>query len=122
MDNKEKSGDAAEVSRRDDLFYKQKNGYDLLDMQERLALESYCDGYKSFLNAARTEREAVVEAVALAESAGFVPFTPDMELKPGARLYRSIGGKALLLAVVGEKPLNEGVNIAAAHVDAPGWI
>ena len=119
MDHKEKSRDAAEASRRDDLFYKQKNGYDLLDMDERLALESYCDGYKSFLNAARTEREAVAGAVSLTEAAGFNPITPGMELKPGMKLYRSVGGKALLLAVVGEKPLNEGVNIAAAHVDAP---
>jgi aspartyl aminopeptidase len=121
MDNKEKekTGDAAEVSRRDDLFYKQKNGYDLLDMQERLVLENYCEDYKSYLNAARTEREAVTEAVTLAEAAGFVPFTPGMELKPGMKLYRPVRGKALLLAVLGEKPLAEGVNIAAAHVDAP---
>ena len=101
------------------LFYKPKNGYDRIDLKERLALEKYCEAYKAFLNDSRTEREAVQNAIAEAEANGFVPFTPGMELKPGMKLYRSNRGKALLLAVVGTKPLNEGCTIAAAHVDSP---
>jgi aspartyl aminopeptidase len=108
-----------EPSRRDDLFYQQKNGYDLLGAEERAALESYCGDYKAYLDAARTEREAVAEGIRLAEARGFVPFTPGKALKPGTKVYRSVRGKALLLAVIGKKPLAEGVNIAAAHVDAP---
>ena len=104
---------------KDKLFYEQKNGYDRIDVAERLALEKYCEAYKTFLNDARTEREAVQIAIARAEEQGFVPFTPGMELTPGMKLYRSNRGKALLLAVVGKKPLSEGANIAAAHVDAP---
>ena len=30
---------------RTSLFYEQKNGYDLIDTQERRALEDYCLGY-----------------------------------------------------------------------------
>ena len=101
------------------LFYEQKNGYDRLDAAERLALEDYCEDYKRFLNAARTEREAVREAVALAKAKGFVPFTPGMEVRAGDRLYRVNRGKSLLLAVIGKKPLAEGCTIAAAHVDSP---
>ena len=104
---------------RERLFYEQKNGYDLIGTEERIALEDYCEGYKSFLDRARTEREAVREAIAQAEKCGFVPFVPGMELKPGMKLYRSNRGKALLLAVVGKKSLAEGCNVAAAHVDAP---
>ncbi len=101
------------------LFYTQKNGYDRIDVKERLALEKYCDAYKAYLNDSRTEREAVRNAIAAAEAEGFVPFVPGMELKPGMKLYRSNRGKSLLLAVVGKKPLSEGVTIAAAHVDSP---
>ena len=101
------------------LFYEQKNGYDLIDVKERLALEKYCEEYKAFLNDSRTEREAVENAIAEAEALGFVPFTPGMELTPGMKLYRSNRGKALLLAVVGKKPLSAGCTVAAAHVDSP---
>ena len=102
-----------------ELFYSLKNGYDRIGMEERLALEKYCEAYKAFLNDSRTEREAVANAIALAEAEGFVPFAPGMELKPGMKLYRSNRGKSLLLAVVGKKPLSEGCTIAAAHVDSP---
>ena len=101
------------------LFYEPKNGYDRIEAAECVALEAYCEGYKSFLNDSRTEREAVRNAIALAEAQGFVPFVPGMELKPGKKLYRSNRGKALLLAVVGKKSLAEGCTVAAAHVDAP---
>ena len=99
------------------LFYSQKNGYDRIDVKERLALEKYCEDYKAFLNNSRTEREAVMNAIEQAEANGFVPFVPGMNVKPGMKLYRSNRGKSLMLAVVGTKKLSEGCNIAAAHVD-----
>ena len=49
---------------RDELFYQPKNGYDHLSSEEAGKVESYCEGYKAYLNDARTEREAVNEAVA----------------------------------------------------------
>ena len=104
---------------KEQLFYKQKNGYDCVDLAERLELERYCDAYKAYLNDSRTEREAVRNAIAEAEENGFVPFTPGMELKPGMKVYRANRGKSLLLAVVGKKPLSAGCTIAAAHVDSP---
>lgn len=104
---------------RDELFYEQKNGYELIGTPERIALEDYCRGYMEFLDDARTEREAVKLAIAQAEALGFVEFTPGMELTPGTKIYRSNRGKALMLAVIGEKSLAEGAVIAGAHVDAP---
>ena len=101
------------------LFYTPKNGHDRIDAATRVAVEGYCEDYKAFLNTARTEREAVREAIRLAEERGFREFTPGMAVKPGDKLYRSNRGKALLLAVVGKKPLSEGATIAAAHVDSP---
>ena len=104
---------------RETLFYEPKNGYDRIDTAERLALEEYCKGYMRFLNDSRTEREAVVNAVALAEAEGFVPYVPGMPLKAGDRVFQSNRGKALFLAVIGEKPLSEGCVIAGAHIDSP---
>ena len=104
---------------RSKLFYEQKNGYDLIDTEERLAVEDYCRGYMDYLNASRMEREAVANAIALAEEQGFVPFVPGMELKPGDKIYKNNRGKALMLAVIGRKSLGEGAVIAGAHVDSP---
>ena len=104
---------------REKLFYQQKNGYDRIDAEESRLAFAYCEGYKQYLNAARTEREAVREAIAIAEAEGFVPFQPGMALKAGDRFYLSNRGKALMLAVIGEQPLSEGCVIAGAHVDCP---
>ena len=104
---------------RTSLFYEQKNGYDLIGTQERKTLEDYCLGYMEFLNNSRTEREAVNNAIAMAEERGFVAYEPGMELQPGMKLYRNNRGKALMLAVIGRKDLGQGAVIAGAHVDAP---
>ena len=101
------------------LFYEQKNGYDLIGTEERLALEDYCKGYMDYLNRSRMEREAVANAIALAEENGFVEYRFGMELEPGAKIYYNNRGKALILAVIGRKSLSEGAVIAGAHVDSP---
>ena len=104
---------------REKLLYKQKQGYDIIDVDERIKLEEYATAYKAYLNAARTEREAVTEAIAQAEALGFVPYERGMALEPGTKIYKSVRGKALMLAVMGRETLDHGANIAAAHVDSP---
>ena len=104
---------------RKELFYEQKNGYDLIDGEERIAVEEYSKEYMQFLNNARTEREAVKLAIEQAEALGFVEYERGMELKPGSKIYRNNRGKALMLAVMGEEPLDKGCVIAGAHVDSP---
>ena len=105
--------------KRQRLVYTQKNGYDIIEAEEKRGLEAYCSEYISYLNVARTEREAVSRAIILAEKKGFKPYTRGMALKKGTKIYFSNRGKALMLAVIGRKPLSEGAVIAAAHVDAP---
>jgi len=101
------------------LFYEQKNGYDLIDAEELVKLNDYCKDYMAYLNDSRTEREAVKNAIALAKERGFVEYKPGMKLEPGTKIYKNNRGKALILAVIGKKNLDEGAVIAGAHVDAP---
>ncbi len=105
--------------KREELFSAKKNAYDIVEEEVKTQSEAYCEGYKTFLNVAKTEREAVNEAIAIAEAAGFVPYTTGMALEAGMKLYRNVYGKALMLTVIGSAPLSDGVNIAGAHVDAP---
>ena len=104
---------------RKQLFYEKKNGYDLIGTDEHVTAENYCRGYMAFLNDSRTEREAVANAVKLAKACGFAEYRPGMKLEPGMKLYSNNRGKALMLAVIGQKSLTDGAVIAGAHVDAP---
>ena len=40
--------------RKEKLFYTQKNGYDVMSVDERRLCEDYCRGYMRYLDAART--------------------------------------------------------------------
>ncbi len=105
--------------RREALLDNPKNGYDRLTGEDESAMKAYCEDYKKFLDAGKTERECVDETVRLAEAHGFKPFIRGMAVNAGDKLYRANRGKAIMLAVVGTAPLSEGVNIGAAHIDAP---
>ena len=101
------------------LIYEKKNGYDRIDSAEQEAMEAYCTGYKQFLDAGKTERECVDRTISLVQAAGFKAFERGMELKAGDKVYLSNRGKSIMLAVIGRKGLEQGVNIGAAHIDSP---
>ena len=90
-----------------------------MSTQQRIDMEDYCRGYMAFLNEARTEREAVKIAIEMAEDKGFVEYVDGMKLAPGDKVYCNNRSKALMLAVIGRKSLEEGCVIAGAHVDSP---
>lgn len=81
--------------------------------------DKFCEGYKAFLDAAKTEREAVEFAVKLIEDNGFVEFKPGMKLKAGDKIYRNNRGKAIITAVIGSEDIKKGVRLCAAHIDSP---
>ncbi len=102
---------------KEQLLSTKKNGYDR--PLDEAAMESYCNGYKAFLDAGKTERLCAAEVIRLAEGRGYRPYVRGMALKAGDRVYLSNRGKAVLLAHIGERSLAEGVQIAAAHIDSP---
>ena len=104
---------------KDRLYYKRKNGR-LVSSDETLnKADEYCEGYKSFLNKAKTEREAVKAATQMAKANGFSEFCRGKAYKAGDKVYINNRGKTLALAVIGEQPVEQGVNITAAHIDSP---
>ena len=48
---------------REKLLYKPKNGFKTLSETELAVVDAYCEGYKQYLDAAKTEREAVKAAI-----------------------------------------------------------
>ena len=104
---------------RESLLFAPKNGYATLTQEQRAEMNAYCKRYAAFMDACKTEREAVTWMVAEAEKNGFRPITPGMALKPGDKVYKNNRNKSILLAVIGSESLNQGANICASHVDSP---
>lgn len=96
-----------------------QNGYALLSEAQRAEMNAYCKEYAAFLDTCKTEREATAWAVAVAEQNGFQSFRPNMEIKPGDKVYYNNRGKSIILAVIGKESLASGANICAAHTDSP---
>ena len=92
--------------------------------EEQLAhLESLNQDYKKYLDAGKTERECVREAIKIAEAAGYKNFDEVIAagetVKAGDKLYAACMEKTLALFCIGTEPMEKGMNILGAHVDSP---
>lgn len=94
--------------------------YNEEDLKE---LESLCDEYKVFLDHGKTERECVIQAVAMAEEKGYQDLDTVIKegktLNPGDRVYAVGMKKCIVLFTIGKKPLEEGMRILGSHIDSP---
>lgn len=104
---------------KEQLLRNPKNMGSTLEDGEIKAAMEFCEGYKAFLDSSKTEREAVDTMVSMLEKRGYQPFDPHKKYQPGDKVYRNNRGKALVMAVIGRRPLEEGVHIAASHIDSP---
>lgn len=101
------------------LFYKPKHAGSVISGTEAAKADEFAEGYKTFLNNAKTEREAVVCVLEEAKKRGYTEFEPYKQYSAGEKIYYINRDKSIILAVIGEKSLKEGVKIAAAHIDSP---
>ena len=68
------------------LFYDKKTGWDRMSDRDQAAMMDYAEGYKAFLDEAKTERDAVARLKEMAEAKGFAAYERGMELHPGDKL------------------------------------
>ncbi len=101
------------------LFLERKNGRLTATDEVLREADEYCEGYKAFLDAAKTEREAVKQAIKMAEEKGFTAFQFGKKYEKGAKVYFNNRGKTVAFAVIGQEAVENGVNITAAHIDSP---
>lgn len=102
-----------------ELCYKADNAGATLSVEEIAKADAFAEGYKKFLNEAKTEREATQVVLSQAKEKGFQEFVPGKKYEAGDKLYYVNRDKAIILAVIGKKGIGEGVKIAAAHIDSP---
>ena len=100
-----------------------KLAWDKYGEKELKELTLLADGYKKFLDAGKTERECVDEAVRQAKAKGYTDLNEAIAngktLKAGDKVYAICMNKAVALFNIGTKPLSEGMTLLGAHVDSP---
>ncbi len=113
----EEKSKAAELKEK--LCLTKKNGLRRADEQTIADALNFSEGYKKFLNDAKTEREAVNASIALAKQVGFKPMVIGEKVKAGDRLYINNRGKSVAFIVVGKNDIEQGATVTAAHIDSP---
>lgn len=108
-----------EENLKEKLFNKRDFGWKNIDSNEKDAIFSFSNGYISFLNKSKIEREAVISAKEIAEQNGFRDLSTFESLKPGDKVYFINRAKSMYLAVIGTDKLEYGIKIVGSHIDSP---
>ena len=87
------------------------------DVKEKAA--AFAEGYKKFMDSAKTEREAAVVSEQMLLAAGYKTFEPKKAYAPGEKVYFIQENKAVVAATIGQKPYEEGFRLVIAHIDCP---
>lgn len=107
------------TSLKDKLCFQKKSFYEIADSAEIEAAYAYAPGYMAYLDASKTERDAVIASVALAEANGYRPYRFGDAMHAGDKFYYNNRGRNLYLWRIGTEPINQGIRITAAHIDSP---
>ena len=107
-------------ARYSELSYEKKNYFEQASKHERKEMYAYAEGYKHFLDVAKTEREACAAAVELAQEKGFTEYHFGDPLTAGDKKYFINRNKSIVVFRVGTRDLEtDGFRILAAHIDSP---
>lgn len=96
-----------------------KTVWEKLDKDGVKAVMDFNEEYRQFLTKSKTERTFVTNTEAFALENGFKSFDSFQELKAGDRVYVVNRKKNIMMLVVGEEPMNKGINVLGAHIDSP---
>ena len=101
------------------LFKKKESGWKSLNDSQKEEVFAVSKRYMDFLNVSKTEREFIKNARKLANEHGFKDIMEFESLKPGDKIYFVNREKSMYLAIIGENPIENGMNIIGSHVDSP---
>ena len=103
-----------------ELAYKRTNVYEVADEKLMKEVFDYAEGYKTFIDEGKTEREACAFVVEAAKVQGYKPFQFGMKLKAGDKVYYDNRGKNVYLLKIGTNDVaKDGIRIIASHIDSP---
>ncbi len=105
------------------LEFKSKNSWQTMSEETKAEVFDFCEGYKTFMDNSKTEREAVDSAIKILSEGGFVSFDEllngSVKAVPGTKFYYNYKNRSLFIAVLGKQAPENGFNLVGAHVDCP---
>lgn len=104
---------------KDFLFNTKKCGWETLADSVKNDVIRFSDEYIHFLNRSKTEREATGFITEILDKNGFVNIKDKMILVPGDKVYYVNREKSVYAAIMGNKPVETGLNIIGSHIDSP---
>lgn len=120
MENTEKNKYSQDIS---ELKFKKQNAWEMLNEDDEKEMERLSKRYIEFLSSCKTERATINWLESEARKLGFRNLTSNKEVtkkfKAGSKVYYINKNRAIAFAVIGKRPLTEGMHIVAAHHDVP---
>ena len=98
------------------LTYQRKNFWQEASQKERKTALDFSEDYKTFLDICKTERETIDHFAKVLKDKNFANIDSNNKSKKVFRLARAKNGA---IAIIGKRPISEGVNLIVSHVDAP---
>ena len=90
---------------------------------KRDELFAFAEEYRKFISDCKTERECTSAVYSDAAAHGFADLdeliASGKDVKAGDRIVANNMGKGLALFIIGQEPLEKGMNILGAHIDSP---
>ncbi|MCI8919213.1 MAG: aminopeptidase [Eubacterium sp.] len=100
-----------------------KNAWDKYPENKRDSVFQFAEKYRQFISGCKTERECAEKFANMARNAGYTDLEEIIQskesLKPGDKVYATNMGKAMAMYIIGEQPIEQGMNILGAHIDSP---
>ena len=93
-----------------------------IDQQEHAQVMDFAEEFKDFMSIARSEMWFIREGVELAETFGFQAWDPAIDtssMLPGSRWYAINRDRTLVLFIIGNSPITDGIRIVNTHIDSP---
>ena len=116
MENTEKTEGQKLV---EELFNNKKSGWETATDEEKGLIFKFSDEYMEFLNRSKTEREFVTSAKEILDKNGYRDIKDVENLSAGDKVYSINRDKSMYVAVIGNRKLEEGLNLVGAHIDSP---
>lgn len=101
------------------ILNKKTCGWKNLSSKEKDEIFNFSDGYISFLNKCKTERETSKYIIEKLKSNGFIDIKNVRKLSFGDKVYMLNRDKSVYAAVIGEEKLENGFNLVGSHIDSP---
>ena len=104
---------------KEELFNKKETGWKNVSDENKENIFKFSDEYIYFLNKVKTEREAVHFVEKMLKENGFCNVCEKENLVAGDKVYYINRDKSMYIAVIGQEPLENGLQILGAHIDSP---